>query len=134
MSVRARERFRDDAGLIGKIIVSWLLFLLIAVVGVIDTGAILIERYRADAAASRAATDAAAVYDSTRDAGAARQAAEDAVAELDRDATIVAFDITRGRVKVVLLGNPRTLVAERLDFVLGDLVEVRVRAVADPPS
>ena len=135
MRVDALRRWsRDDAGLIGKIIVTWLLFLLLAVVAVIDTGGILIERYRADSAASRAAKDAAAVFDATRDATRAREAADEAVRSLDPDATVVGFDITRGRVKVVLLGNPKTLLAERLDFVLGDLVEVRVRAVADPPS
>ena len=54
MSVRMD--LRDDAGLIGKIILAWLLVLALAVVAVIDTGSILVARFQAEASARTAAS------------------------------------------------------------------------------
>ena len=132
MSVRVD--LRDDAGLIGKIIVAWLLVLALAVIAVIDTGSILVTRFRAEASARTAAAAAAEAYRATGDDGAARAAADQAIA--GDDVTLEGFAILDdGRARVVIVGDPSTIVAERIAPFVGDFgryAEVRVKIVAAP--
>ena len=129
-----RVDLRDDAGLIGKIIVAWLLVLALAVIAVIDTGSILVTRFRAEASARTAAAAAAEAYRATGDDGAARAAADQAIA--GDDVTLEGFAILDdGRVRVVIVGDPSTIVAERIAPFVGELgryAEVRVKIVAAP--
>ena len=129
-----RVDLRDDAGLIGKIIVAWLLVLALAVIAVIDTGSILVTRFRAEASARTAAAAAAEAYRATGDDGAARTAADQAIAS--DDVMLEGFAILDdGRVRVVIVGDPSTIVAERIAPFVGELgryAEVRVKIVAAP--
>ena len=132
MSVRVD--LRDDAGLIGKIILAWLLVLALAVVAVIDTGSILVARFQAEASARTAASAGAEAYRATGDDGAARTAAEQAL--LGDDVTLEGFAILDdGRARVVVVGDPSTIIAERIAPFVGDLgryAEVRVKITAAP--
>ena len=129
-----RVDLRDDAGLIGKIIVAWLLVLALAVIAVIDTGSILVTRFRAEASARTAAAAAAEAFRATGDDVAARTAAEQAIAA--DDVTLAGFAILDdGRARVVVEGEPSTIVAERIAPFVGELgryAEVRVKIVAAP--
>lgn len=129
-----RVDLRDDAGLIGKIIVAWLLVLALAVIAVIDTGSILVTRFRAEASARAAAAAAAEAFRATGDDVAARTAAEQAIAA--DDVTLAGFAILDdGRARVVVEGEPSTIVAERIAPFVGEwgrYAEVRVKAIAAP--
>ena len=129
-----RVDLRDDAGLIGKIIVAWLLVLALAVIAVIDTGSILVTRFRAEASARTAAAAAAEAFRATGDDVAARTAAEQAIAA--DDVTLAGFAILDdGRARVVVEGEPSTIVAERIAPFVGEwgrYAEVRVKAIAAP--
>lgn len=131
-----RIDLRDDAGLIGKIILAWLIVLALAVVAVIDTGSILVTRFRAEATARTAASAAAEAYRATGDDTAARTAAEEAVRASDSDATLEGFAILDdGRARVVVAGDPTTIIAERIAPFVGEFgryAEVRAKAVAAP--
>ena len=132
--MRMRVDLRDDAGLIGKIIVAWLLVLALAVIAVIDTGSILVTRFRAEASARTAAAAAAEAFRATGDDVAARTAAEQAIAA--DDVTLAGFAILDdGRARVVVEGEPSTIVAERIAPFVGEwgrYAEVRVKAIAAP--
>ena len=128
-------RLRDESGLIGKIIVAWLLVLALGAVAAIDAGSILIARYRAGAAAELAAQAGAVTYAADGDAGAARSASEAALAASDADAELSGFRVAEdGTVQVTVTARPSTIAAERLAFVIGDVATVVERATAGPPG
>ena len=66
-------RFGDDRGLIGKLIVIWLLMFALAVVGAIDAGSIVLARFRGNDVATRAAVAAASTLAVEGDRGRAEQ-------------------------------------------------------------
>lgn len=132
---QVRARLRDESGLIGKIILAWLLVLALGAVAAIDAGSILLARYRAESAADLAAEAGAVAYAADGDAVGARAASEAAVAAADADARLTGFRIgDDGTVQVTLTVTPQTIAAERLAFVLGDVATVRVRSTAGPPG
>lgn len=132
---RVRAGLADDRGLIGKIILAWLLALALGGVAAIDAGSIVLSRYRASAAAELAAEAGAAALAAGGDESAARAAAEAAVSTSYRDAELEGLAVLEGGlVRVTVTAEPPTLLAGRLKPVLGDLAEVRERAVAGPDA
>jgi Flp pilus assembly protein TadG len=132
-----RASVRDDAGLIGKIAVAWLLILAIVVVGGIDTVSIVITRFHAADVAGNAASDAAANYrlnHSVRDACAAAAAV---VQTADPKITIAAhgctIDKTTGNATVVVRKDASTLIAGRLS-VTKKYASVTDTETAPPPT
>jgi Flp pilus assembly protein TadG len=71
----ARGRLSDQRGLVGKILVVWLLILALFVVASIDTITILYSRFKVADAAQSASFDAASAYKSTRSRTEAEKAA-----------------------------------------------------------
>jgi len=127
-------RFGDDRGLIGKLIVIWLLMFALAVVGAIDAGSIVLARFRGNDVATRAAVAAASTLAVEGDRNRAEESAQETV-DGQTGATMTDFAIAAdGSVTVDVRMDPNTIVAERLDFLLGDLVVVTAEATAPPPT
>lgn len=113
-----RERAGPEAGLIGKLLLVWLVLAAIVVVGAIDTGSILLARYRAANAAQDASFQAASVYHDSKDRRQAIQAAMASIKEKDDGAKLaaLAIDPATGTVTVTVKDHVSTLIAGRLGF------------------
>ncbi|HEX6330013.1 MAG TPA: hypothetical protein VF129_01815 [Actinomycetota bacterium] len=121
---------RDERGLVGKIIVLWLVLVLVVILGAIDAGSIVLTRVRTSDLAGDAASAAAAAYRDTGVRDDALRAALASVANRDRDARIDRFDVTRrGRVTLVVKTRAGTLLVGRFG-VLDDLRTVTVTETA----
>jgi hypothetical protein len=125
MAMRASGRFRDDRGLIGKILLVWLLLLAVLVVGAIDAGSILLARSRAADLAKDASVSAAEAFRHNGDEEQAKLAALDTIADADEPVRLKSIDVGRREVTVVLVVHADTLVVGRIPF-LHDLGRVTV--------
>ena len=125
---------RDDRGLIGKLILAWLLMFALAVVAAIDAGSIVLARFRGNDVATRAAVAASRTFAIEQSPNRAEESAQEVV-DGQAGATMTDFLVaTDGSVTVDVRMDPNTIVAERLDFLLGDLVVVTAEATAPPPT
>ena len=125
---------RDDRGLIGKLILVWLLMFALAVVAAIDAGSIVLARFRGNDVATRAAVAASRTFAIEQSPNRAEESAQEVV-DGQSGATMTDFAIAAdGSVTVDVRMDPNTIVAERLDFLLGDLVVVTAEATAPPPT
>ena len=111
----------DERGLIGKVLVVWLLVFALIGVALIDATSIVLARFQLSDAATRAATVAAATLNRGRSAAEACEAAADSLDEHEPDArrprdTWCEVDTTDGRVTIRLRTDAGTLLAERLSF------------------
>ena len=131
--MRAPSRpFRDDRGLVGKILLVWLLLLVVLVVGAIDAGSILLARSRAADLAEDASVSAAATFAQGGDHEQAKLAALDTIADADEPVRLKSIDVGRRDVSVVLVVRADTLVIGRIPF-LDDLGRVTVRGSTAAP-
>ena len=73
---------RDEAGLVGKMIVVWLFILALLAVAAIDTASIAFTTYKLSDVGAAAASEGALVYKGTRDA---RDACERVTQVVSRD-------------------------------------------------
>jgi Flp pilus assembly protein TadG len=112
----------EERGLVGKVLVVWLLVLALVVVAAIDGGSILLARIHARDLAQ-----------TTADAGAAtlgegfgrRRALQDALAaltEADRNAQLERFEVTQNSVTVEVSDEAGTILVGRFG-ILEDLTE-----------
>ncbi|MEX0743230.1 MAG: hypothetical protein WD248_02620 [Actinomycetota bacterium] len=116
MSVRTDER-----GLIGKIILIWLVILGLVVVALIDGGSIVLARLRTNDLARDAAFAAEERFSETGKRRQAVRAALATIAETDEDAHLVELEVSdRGDVTVVVTDRAGTLLVGRLG-ILEDL-------------
>lgn len=116
---RAPTLAADERGLIGKILVLWIVLGLLLLVAGIDTAQILLTRFHVADAAQAAAFDAAATLRSSRgDRDASYQAALQAVHDVDADVKLTDFviDGQTGQVTVTVTGKASTLLAARIGF------------------
>ena len=120
-----RAPFRDDRGLVGKILLVWLLLLAVLVVGAIDAGSILLARSRAADLAKDASVSAAEAFRQNGDEEQAKLAALDTIADADEPVRLKSIDVGRREVTVVLVVHADTLVVGRIPF-LDDLGRVTV--------
>ena len=120
-----RTPFRDDRGLVGKILLVWLLLLAVLVVGAIDAGSILLARSRAADLAKDASVSAAEALRQNGDEEQAKLAALDTIADADEPVRLKSIDVGRREVTVVLVVLADTLVVGRIPF-LDDLGRVTV--------
>jgi Flp pilus assembly protein TadG len=128
MAMRApsrRRAFRDDRGLVGKILLVWLLLLAVLVVGAIDAGSILLARSRTADLAKDASVSAAEALRQNGDEEQAKLAALDTIADADEPVRLKSIDVGRREVTVVLVVHADTLVVGRIPF-LHDLGRVTV--------
>ena len=131
--MRAPSRpFRDDRGLVGKILLVWLLLLAVLVVGAIDAGSILLARSRAADLAKDASVSAAEALRQNGDEEQAKLAALDTIADADEPVRLKRIDVGRREVTVVLVVHADTLVVGRIPF-LDDLGRVTVSGSTAAP-
>jgi len=117
--------WRDDRGLVGKMLLVWLLLLAVLVVGAIDAGSILLTRTRAADLAKDASVSAAEALRQSGDEEQAKLAALDTIADADEPVRLRSMDVGRREVTVVLVVHADTLVVGRIPF-LDDLARVTV--------
>ena len=127
-----RPPFRDDRGLVGKILLVWLLLLAVLVVGAIDAGSILLARSRAADLAKDASVSAAEALRQNGDEEQAKLAALDTIADADEPVRLKRIDVGRREVTVVLVVHADTLVVGRIPF-LDDLGRVTVSGSTAAP-
>jgi Flp pilus assembly protein TadG len=132
MAMRASGWFRDDRGLIGKILLVWLLLLAVLVVGAIDAGSILLARSRAADLAKDASVSAAEALRQNGDEEQAKLAALDTIADADEPVRLKSIDVGLREVTVVLVVHADTLVVGRIPF-LDDLGRVTVSGSTTAP-
>ena len=70
---------RDDRGLIGKLILVWLLMFALAVVAAIDAGSIVLARFRGNDVATRAAVAASRTFAIEQSPNRAEESAQEVV-------------------------------------------------------
>jgi len=116
---------RQEAGLVGKILLLWLLLLAVVVVVAIDAGSILLTRSRAADLAEDASVSAAEAFGQTGDEQQAKLAALDTIADADEAVRLKRIDVGRREVTVVLVVRADTLVVGRIPF-LDDLEKLTV--------
>jgi hypothetical protein len=133
----ARRSLHDEAGLVGKVIVVWLLLLLVLGIAAVDAASILFTRFRLDDAAATAATTAATTYRNGRDVTDACAAPHLSVETADPDAvmskTFCKVETSTGEVTITLRRTATTILAGRLSFTR-DLAEVVQRETAGPSA
>jgi hypothetical protein len=133
MAMKAPSRsFRDDRGLVGKILLVWLLLLVVLVVGAIDAGSILLARSRTADLAEDASVSAAEAFAQSGDEEQTKLAALDTIADADEPVRLKSIDVGRREVTVVLVVHADTLVVGRIPF-LDDLGRVTVSGSTAAP-
>lgn len=126
---------RDQAGMVGKIIIIWLV--MVAVLGVIamDAASVAFSEFRASDIAASAAAAGAASYRARRDVSEACDAARRSIEESDADVQIpksfCKVDTESGQVTITVKKQARTVVAGRLSFT-EDLTKVVAKETAGP--
>jgi hypothetical protein len=127
----------DEAGLIGKFVVVWLLLLALLGIAAIDGASIVFTRFRLDDAAATAASTAATTYRNGRDGAAACDAAELSVRTADPSAVMgkgwCKIDTSTGEVTITLRKTATTILAGRLSLT-ADLAKVVQKETAGPSS
>lgn len=128
---------RDEAGMIGKIIVIWLV--MVAVLGVIavDTASVVFATFRASDVAATAASAGAATYRARKDVSEACDVARRSIVESDANARIpksfCKVDTANGQVTITVRKRANTIIAGRLPFT-EDLTEVVAKETATPSA
>jgi hypothetical protein len=125
-------RLSEDRGLVGKIIVLWLVLATVVVIVAIDGGAILLARSRAEDLADDASASASQAYRDTGDEEAAKLAALDTIADADEPVRLKRIDVGRRTVTVVITTRADTLVVGRIPM-FDDLARVTVTGSAEVP-
>ena len=123
---------RQEAGLVGKILLLWLLLLAVVAVVAIDAGSILLTRSRAADLAEDASVSAAEAFVQTGDEQQAKLAALDTIADADEEVRLKRIDVGRREATVVLVVRADTLVVGRIPFV-DDLEKLTVSGSAAAP-
>jgi uncharacterized membrane protein len=136
-AVKTTARLRDERGLIGKVIVLWLLLLAVFAVAAVDTGSILLARFKVSNAADTAAFQAATEYKASGDRAKAYEAAAREVQKEVPGARIpsggFSVDPATGDVTVRVVKKAWSLVAGRLSFTKS-YVKVSATSTAEPPT
>jgi hypothetical protein len=110
----------DERGLVGKILVLWLVLAALLAVLTYDGIRIAVTRFRVADAAQTAAFESATTLRKTQgDRNAAFRAARDSVAEADEDLRLAEFviDPLTNEVRITVTQKAPTLLAERIGFL-----------------
>ena len=115
-----RNRFQQEAGAVGWLIVVWLTVVVMIGVVLMDAGSIAFTKFRLADVASSASTQAANAYRTSHDLAGACQAAVDQIATEDPEARLAvqgcSVDVQTGVVTIKVRKQASTMVAGRLDF------------------
>jgi hypothetical protein len=126
------DPFRNERGLVGKILLVGLLLAAVIVVAAIDAGSILLTRSRTTDLAKDASVSAAEVLRQSGDEEQAKLAALDTIADADEPVRLKRIGVGRRAVTVVLVVHADTLVVGRIPF-LDDLERVTVSGSTSTP-
>jgi hypothetical protein len=129
---------RDEAGLVGKMIVIWLLVLAVLAVAAIDAAAIAFTTYKLSDVGAAAASEGALVYKKDHNIRETCQRVTQVVSQEEATAKVVArggcsIERPTGLVTVKVRKRANTLVAQRLPWTKKFAVVV-VTETAGPPS
>jgi hypothetical protein len=128
---------RDESGMVGKIIVIWLI--MVAVLGVIalDAASVVFATFRASDVAATAATAGATTFRTRKDVSdacdAARRSIEEGDASVQLPKSFCKVDTASGLVTITVKKQARTIVAGRLSFT-EDLTKVVAKETAGPST
>ena len=126
-----RRRLALDTGLVGKLILAWLLVAALLVVLALDVGSILLARYRTADLAQDVSFAAAETFAQTGDVDAARVVALGEIRRAGADARLRRIDVNGREVTVVLVERAGTLLLGRIPFT-EDLTKVTVTDTSAP--
>ena len=132
MSRARRAAFGDERGLVGKLLVLWLLLVALLALVAVDGGSILMLRVRTGDLAGDAASAAAEAFAESRDERAAKLAALGTIADSDDPARLRSIEVRRGEVTVEVSARADTIVMGRVPF-LDDFATVTVMRTSPPP-
>jgi hypothetical protein len=127
-----RLAFGDEHGLVGKLLVLWLLLVAFLGVVAVDAGSILMLRVRTGDLAGDAAGAAAEEFAASRDQRAAKLAALGTIADGEDRARLRRIEVRRGAVAVEVSARADTIVVDWIPFV-DDLATVTVTRTSTPP-
>lgn len=118
--MRLRRLDREETGVVGKIIVVWLVVVALVGVAVIDAGSIAFTKFGLADVASTAATQAANAYQGDRDVAAACRAAATSIVDSDPSAKLAkkgcVVNEQTGAVTITVRKQAKTILADRLGF------------------
>ena len=128
---------RDEAGLVGKMIIIWLLFLGLIAVAAIDAASIAFTTYKLSDVGAAAASEGARVYRGSHDVRDTCERVADVVAAQEPTARVArggcSVERPTGLVTVKVRKLASTLVAKRIPWT-EDFATVTVTETAGPPS
>jgi hypothetical protein len=128
---------RDEAGLVGKMIVVWLLVLVILAVAAIDAASIAFTTYKLSDVGSAAASEGALVYKKGHNIRETCQRVEQVVSKEEAAAKVArggcSIERPTGLVTVKIRKRANTLVAQHVPWTKKFVVVV-VTETAGPPS
>lgn len=128
---------RDESGLVGKIVIIWLLMLVVLGIAALDTASVVFATFRASDIAATAAGAAASTLDKTDEAREACESAEASVLTDDPDmklpTSFCKVDTKSGEVTITIKRKATTILAGRLSFTK-DLTVVVGKETAGPSS
>ena len=122
---------QDERGLVGKLLVLWLVVLAVLGVAAVDAGSILVLRVRTGDLAGDAATAAADAFAETRDERLATLAALGTIEASDDPARLRRIDVRRGEVTVEVTSRADTIVVGRVPLI-DDLARFTVTRSSGP--
>lgn len=132
MTAGCGSRLGEDGGLVGKLLIIWLVALAVLFVALWDGGSIGIAYLRNANLAQDAARAGAERFEETGERRRAERTAIETVADADGDARVEDVSVSRrGKITVVVTAEAGTLVAGRIGF-LDDLTAVTATATASP--
>jgi hypothetical protein len=132
MTAGCGSRLGDDGGLVGKLLIIWLVASAVLLVALWDGGSIGIAYLRNANLAQDAARAGVERFEETGERRRAERTAIQTVAAADGDARVEDVTVSRrGKITVVVTTDVGTLVAGRIGF-LDDLTAVTSTATASP--
>ena len=132
MTANRGSRLGDDGGLVGKLLIIWLVASAVLCVALWDGGSIGIAYLRNANLAQDAARAGVERFEETGQRSRAERTAIATVAAADGDARVEYVTVSRrGKITVVVTTDAGTLVAGRIGF-LDDLTAVTSTATASP--
>jgi hypothetical protein len=128
---------RDETGLVGKMIVVWLLLLAVLAVAAIDTASIAFTTYKLSDVGARAAREGALVYRADRDVRKTCERVAQIVTRQEPTARVArggcSIERPTGLVTVKVRKRASTLLADRIPWT-EEFAVVVVTETAGPPS
>ncbi len=130
-----RRLATDERGLMGKLLILWIVLGVLFALAAYDAGQIMYARFKVTDAAQAASFDAASRYQQTKDGVVACQAALADVEQRYPGAKMrgCSIDPATGRVTVTVTRTAPTLLAHRLAF-LRHLTRAKATDTSEPPA